>query len=117
MTGRLLRGALAFLALAASAAARADRIHLQNGGEIRTDHWWLEGDTLFYESPAGSVGIPRSLVRGIDPEATPAAAPTAEPDRPEKAPDEPQPKEAISAQAPNELHDWMKRATDAFART
>lgn len=114
---RVLHAALAVAAgLAASDAAWADRIQLQNGGEIRTDHWWLEGDTLFYESPAGSVGIPRSLVRSIDPEATPPTAPTTEPDRPEKAAQEPQPKEAITAQAPNELHDWMKRATDAFAK-
>lgn len=46
--------------------ASADRLHLEEGGVIETDSWWVEDGTLMYESPAGTVGIPRSLVLRIE---------------------------------------------------
>jgi len=49
----------------------ADRLHLDGGGEIETDSWRIEGDRLFYDSPAGTIGIPRSAILKI--EATPNA--------------------------------------------
>lgn len=46
--------------------AVADVIHLHNGREIPADRWWIDGDTLHYESGAGTVGIPRSAVKRIE---------------------------------------------------
>ena len=46
--------------------ALADRLHLEGGGVIVTDDWWMEGDTLIYQTDTGTVGIPRRLVLRID---------------------------------------------------
>jgi tetratricopeptide (TPR) repeat protein len=60
----------AFLAIAslvaAATTADADRLHLASGGSIETDHWWVEGETLLYETGDGTVGIPRALVERIE---------------------------------------------------
>jgi tetratricopeptide (TPR) repeat protein len=72
------------LALAAS-AARADRLHLQGGGVIDADRWWIDGDTLRVESAEGSVGFPRSMLVRVEPAATPDAGkpkPSAKPGAP-----------------------------------
>ena len=53
------------LVVAATTAA-ADRLHLSSGGSIETDHWWVEGETLLYETGDGTVGIPRALVERIE---------------------------------------------------
>jgi len=64
----------------ASAPALADLLHLEGGGVIATEHWWVEGDTILYESGSGTVGIPRSLIVRIEPgDDAPAAAPAPEP--------------------------------------
>ncbi len=118
---------IALGAALASQHARADRIVLRNGGEIHTDHWWVDKDILFYDGPAGSVGIPRTMVAQVEPSKETAEA---EPDR---ATDEPQvvkagtprPKASIPATpAPSslpataraELRDLVDDALAAFAR-
>jgi tetratricopeptide (TPR) repeat protein len=60
----LAAAAIVFLAVQ---AARADTIVLASGGIIVADRWWIEGDTLRYESEGGTVGLPRSLVVRIEP--------------------------------------------------
>lgn len=64
MSARRLAGALALCAVLLSApAARADRLHLDSGGTIDTDHWSIDGETLLIESPEGTIRLPaRSLV-------------------------------------------------------
>ena len=69
-----MRSRVASLQLAAAAivflavhTARADTIVLASGGVIVTDRWWIEGDTLRYESDGGTVGLPRSIVVRIEP--------------------------------------------------
>ncbi len=57
---------LLVLGLLAASPATADRLHLEGGGVIDTDSWWLEGDTLIYESGSGTIGIPRSMVLRIE---------------------------------------------------
>jgi tetratricopeptide (TPR) repeat protein len=74
MTRRLLQGVLGAALLAAG--ARADRLHLEGGGVLVVGRWWTEGDMLLYESEAGVIGIPRSLVRRIDPGPPAGEAPT-----------------------------------------
>jgi len=41
-------------------------LHLQGGGRIAVRDYWVEGDTLYYETDAGVVGIPRARVVRID---------------------------------------------------
>ena len=54
----------------ASPAPRADVLHLQGGGTIETEHWWIDGDTLHVESAGGVVGLPRAMLVRVEP-ATP----------------------------------------------
>ena len=56
------------------ATARADRLHLEGGGTIEVEAWWIDGETLRYTGPAGTVGIPRSLVTRIESVETSEAA-------------------------------------------
>ena len=58
-----------------SAPARADRLHLEGGGVIESDHWWIEGDTLHVESKDGTVGLPRALLVSVERGGTPVASP------------------------------------------
>ena len=51
----------------------ADRLHLDNGGHIDVDRWWLEGDVMIYEAEGGTVGIPRAMVVRIEAGAPPVA--------------------------------------------
>ena len=69
-------GASAVLALFAfvSSASRADVLHLQGGGTIETDHWWIDGDTLRVESVGGVYGIPRAMLVRVEPGAAHAKA-------------------------------------------
>jgi tetratricopeptide (TPR) repeat protein len=71
------------VSLGAFATARADRLHLEGGGTIEVEAWWVDGETLRYTGPAGTVGIPRSLVIRIEESAeTPdAGVDAAEPPR------------------------------------
>lgn len=47
-------------------SAHADRLHLDGGGVIDAETWWVDGETLRYEGPAGTVGIPRSMVVRVE---------------------------------------------------
>jgi len=47
--------------------ARGDRLHLEGGGHVDAESWWLDGSWIRYESTSGTVGIPRSMVVRIDP--------------------------------------------------
>jgi tetratricopeptide (TPR) repeat protein len=47
-------------------AVEADILHLQGGGVVETDRWWIDGDQLRYEGSSGTVGIPRSIVVRIE---------------------------------------------------
>lgn len=76
-----MRRIVSALALAlAAGTARADRLHLQGGGVVDADRWWIEGETLHVESAGGTMGFPRSLLVSVDrvapsPRATPVPAP------------------------------------------
>ena len=50
----------------ALAPPRADVLHLQGGGEIVTDHWWIDGETLNVESAGGLIGLPRALLLRVE---------------------------------------------------
>jgi hypothetical protein len=64
---RLPRSWTAALLIALLApAALADRLHLEGGGHIDTDSWWVENGWLMYESASGTIGIPRSSVVRIE---------------------------------------------------
>ena len=56
---------LALFALAAP-ASRADVLHLQGGGTIEAEHWWIDGDTLRVESVGGVYGLPRTLLVRVE---------------------------------------------------
>jgi len=56
-------------------AARADRIVLTNGRVIEADRTWYDGAQLRYEKNGGAYGLPRSLVRSVEPDARPGAPP------------------------------------------
>ncbi len=43
-------------------ASRADTLHLEGGGTIEADRWWIHGDTLHVESAGGVVGLPRTML-------------------------------------------------------
>jgi hypothetical protein len=74
--------AAVLLALLAPAAS-ADRLHLESGGYIDTDSWWVENGWLMYESESGTIGIPRSAVVRIERgESAPAPAPAPAPSAP-----------------------------------
>jgi tetratricopeptide (TPR) repeat protein len=56
----------ALLAAVAIAPARADRLHLQGGGVIEADRWWIDGDTLHVESAGGTIGLPRAMLVRVE---------------------------------------------------
>lgn len=73
------RRATALLLSAAALSAppaSADLLHLEGGGVIATEHWWIEGDTILYDSGAGTVGIPRSLILRIEQREVGSGSPT-----------------------------------------
>jgi len=59
-------GLLAMVVVLTWTTARADRLHLVEGGVIETDSWWLEDGLLIYRSAAGTVGLPQELVARIE---------------------------------------------------
>ena len=88
MTPRLILCAVrllapAFLVAAALGPIHADRLHLDNGGHIDVDRWWLEGDVVVYEADGGTVGISRAMVVRIEAGPTPTrrqeGAPSSDP--------------------------------------
>lgn len=73
---------LALLLAAGLPLGAAERLHLDSGGHIDVDRYWISGPTLLYEAASGTVGIPRSMVVRIEPLPTaprPAAVPEREP--------------------------------------
>ena len=71
-------GAL-FLFLALSARA-GDTIVLTNGRVIQADRTWFEGAQLYYEKAGAVFGLPRSLVKSVEAQATQPAVRPADPD-------------------------------------
>ena len=57
---------LALLLLLTAQAARADRLHLDGGGTIDVERWWVEDDWIHYDSAAGTISMPRSMVIRIE---------------------------------------------------
>src|SRR3990172_6294479 len=109
---------LAILGTAAvgSGETRADRVLLRNGGVLLADHWWIDGDTLFYESPGGSVGVPRSLVAEVTPSLEAAGSDPAAGGRPiPMVPPRPDPS-PLPATAPVQARDWVDEGMAAFSR-
>src|SRR2546425_170831 len=54
--------------------ARADIVHLKNGGIITADTWEVSGDRLIIRQGSGRITVPRSEVVRIEP--SPRASPT-----------------------------------------
>jgi tetratricopeptide (TPR) repeat protein len=54
------------IALLAAPGALGDRLHLENGGVIDAERWWIDGDWLHYDSAGGTIAVPRSLVVRIE---------------------------------------------------
>ena len=46
--------------------ALADRLHLVGGGSLDVLDWWVEGETLYYETDAGVIGIPERSVLSVE---------------------------------------------------
>ena len=68
------------VALLTASVARADRLHLEGGGVIDADRWWIDGDTVQVESAEGIVGIPSSMLKRVERTDTkPAPKPAAKP--------------------------------------
>ncbi len=76
-----LWGAAMALLACASQASRADVLHLQGGGTIDAEHWWIEGNTIQVESKGGVVGLPRTMLIKVEP-TSPKAPPVASPQPP-----------------------------------
>jgi tetratricopeptide (TPR) repeat protein len=100
-------GLLGLIALLFAAPVAADRLHLESGGVIDTGTWWIEGDWLFYESPAGDVGIPRALVLRIE------AREVQSNGTPERRPEQP-PQPRISSKDRKRLSELMALAESAL---
>jgi len=95
---RTLAGAAFTLLACVSQAARADVLHLQGGGTIEAEHWWIEGNTLQVESKGGLVGLPRTMLVRVEP--TPPKARTPEEEAGSQKARAPQPPPAKAAPAP-----------------
>ena len=74
------------VASVAATPAHPDSVVLQNGGVIRADRAWIDGDRVVFEQLGGLVGIPRAIVLCViddefrGPRARPAVTrPTASP--------------------------------------
>ena len=58
MTARQVRSVcVAMTVVVLGGAVQADRLHLEGGGTIDAETWWVDGETIHYEGPAGTVGI------------------------------------------------------------
>jgi len=109
---------LLLLVLAAGRPARADRLYLQGGGVLDVDRWWIEGETLVYEGPAGTVGLPRaSVVRveaGTSPTPAKAAAKPAPPAAPKRPGADAAVREGTAALVRRDLETAVARFTEAL---
>src|SRR5688572_22162345 len=63
------------LVLLAATASAGDTIVLTNGRVIQADRAWFEGAQLLYERSGAVFGLPRSLVKSVEAQTPPAAAP------------------------------------------
>jgi len=73
---RGVSGLLVAVSLTATPAiVLADRLYLDGGGVIETASWRIDGELLVYESPTGTIGIPRSIVLKIEKSEMPAGRP------------------------------------------
>lgn len=79
---RLSLGVVIAVSMAAQAAAAGDRIVLNNGKVIQADRAWFEGSQLYYEKAGSVFGLPRSLVKSVEAQAT---TPIEEPNDPDVA--------------------------------
>jgi tetratricopeptide (TPR) repeat protein len=68
-------GFVVIAALLAAPAARADLLHLQGGGVIDADRWWIQGETLHVESGGGTVGLPRTMLVSVESSSAKAKGP------------------------------------------
>lgn len=74
------------------APARADIIHLKNGGTIVADSWEDRGDVLIVLQDGGRITVPRADVERVEP--TPPARPASDPAAPPGSPAAPGPSPA-----------------------
>jgi len=58
--------ACATLLLPAPTPARADIIHLKNGGTIAADSWEVRGDVLLIRQGGGRITVPRADIESIE---------------------------------------------------
>ncbi|MDQ7006945.1 MAG: tetratricopeptide repeat protein [Acidobacteriota bacterium] len=66
----LLRLLAALAVLVPVGIARTDVLHLVGGGTLRVGQWWEEDGTLYYQTDAGVIGIPRRDVVRIEADAS-----------------------------------------------
>ena len=75
--------ACATLLLPAPTPARADIIHLKNGGTIAADSWEVRGDVLLIRQGGGRITVPRADIESIEAVAGhPRTSPARPPGRP-----------------------------------
>lgn len=84
----------------------AERLHLDSGGRIDVERFWISGNTLLYEAQGGTVGIPRSMVVRIERlrEAREAPVPASTPGRP------------VAERSTTELRETQRQAHEALER-
>lgn len=78
--GRLSLSLGALVSLAALPAFAGDTIVLTNGRVIQADRAWFEGAQLYYEKSGAVFGLPRSLVKSVEAQASLPAPGPADPD-------------------------------------
>ena len=80
-TVTLVRASMALCLACLNSPARADIVHLKNGGTITADTWEVSGDHLVIRQGSGRITVPRSEVARIEPSPqvspTPGGAPAA----------------------------------------
>ena len=62
----LFRLLVLLAALLAASPAWGDVLHLVGGGSVRVGQWWEEDGTVYYQTDAGVIGIPRQDVLSIE---------------------------------------------------
>ncbi|HEX4823100.1 MAG TPA: hypothetical protein VFV19_02190 [Candidatus Polarisedimenticolaceae bacterium] len=101
-------------------------IHLQGGGTVEADRWWIDGDTLFVESATGTVGMPRALLVSVDESAAAPKGKASQPPAKKPPAAHPDPEAIAAMKAGNEalmardyetavlkFHDVIEREPDA----
>ncbi len=110
MTARGVRSLVALGLTLVGLPAAADRLRLEGGGEIQAVAWWVEGETLYYEGTAGTIGIPRSMVVAVEPRGSTHGGENRSPAR---APDPaPSPEPALSMETVAERMEFAGEALE-----